>query len=133
MSDHTKLLLIQFFSGACGGIFMAIIVLWMMISNSFVMNGIGFMLSMIVTACLPQCLRFVRKWTISVWVPELVMTAVSFCICFLYSGAVTGSELASGHTGIFSMVVCDAAVLHLCALGAVLIVSLIEYSRSRKK
>ena len=118
MNSYLKKTLLTVLTGACGGVLMALLLLYMMIATVFTTGGIGFILELIVAAAFPLCLNIVRNQGIMLKTSQILMIVVSFFICLTYSGYVTAT---SDFPNMNAAIIVLAAILHGAALLAVLI------------
>ena len=61
MNKYLRPVLMTLACGIGGGIVMALLLLYMMITTVFTTGGLGFVLELLVAAALPLCLNVVRK------------------------------------------------------------------------
>lgn len=118
MKKYLKAFFLTMLCGAGGGIVMALLILYMMISTVFTTGGIGFILELITAAALPLCLNIVRKQGIWLKTAQLLMVAVSFTITLYYADYVSApADFANMNAAIIVL----SAILHAVSLGSFLI------------
>ena len=118
MNTYLKKTLVSLAAGICGGLLMALLLLYMMISTVFTTGGIGFILELIVAAAFPLCLNIVRNEGILLKTAQVLMIAVSFTICLYYAGYVTAT---ADFPNMNAAIIVLAAILHGVSLLSVLI------------
>ena len=89
MKKYIRPVLLTLFGGIGGGIVMALLILYMMITTVFTTGGIGFILELVVAAALPLCLNIIRGQGIWLKTAQLLMVVVSFTITMYYAGYVS--------------------------------------------
>ena len=121
MNDSVKRILFSIFWGVLGGLLMAIVLLWLMVANSFVIRNAQFVLIAIVAFAAPMCMNFLHEKGVSVVLTQIIMVILSFVITLLY-GNYTGlaSNLAGKYSGFFSSVFHASVILHGCGVVGIL-------------
>ena len=117
MNEYLKKTLLTRATGICGGLLMALLLLYMMISTVFTTGGIGFILELIAAAAFPLCLNIVRNQGILLKTSQVLMIAVSFAVCMKYAGIATPTaEFPNMNAAIIVL----TAILHGAALLSIL-------------
>jgi hypothetical protein len=123
MKRYIRPVLLTLGCGAAGGIVMALLLLYMMISTVFTTGGIGFILELLVAAALPLCLNVVRNEGIMLKTAQFLMVAVSFTITLYYAGYVSApADFANMNAAIIVL----SAILHGVSLASFLIAAGIQ-------
>ena len=118
MKEIGKAVLLSAAAGICGGLLMALLLLYMMISTVFTAGGPAFVLELIVAAALPLCLNIFRNQGIMLRSTQMLMIIVSFTITLYYAGYVTASaDFPNMNAAIITL----SAILHGVSLLSVLI------------
>lgn len=122
MSDSGKRILFSIFAGVFGGLLMAIVLLWLLIANSFAIANAQFILIVIVAFALPLCMNFLKEKGFNVLISQIVMVILSFLITVLYAGY-TGmaSNLAGKYNSFFSSVFNASLILHLFSVAGIIV------------
>lgn len=133
MSDSVKRILFSVFAGVLGGLLMAILLLWLMTANSFVIVDAQFVLIVLIAFAAPMCMNFLKEKGLSVLLAQIIMVVLSFVIMLLYANSVgSASNLAGKYSSFVSSVFHAAVILHGAgALG--IAVSLISRKIGKKK
>lgn len=118
MNEKLKTVLMTLGCGIGGGLIMALLLLYMMISTVFTYGGIGFILELIVAAALPLCLNVVRNEGIWLKTAQFLMVAVSFAITMYYAGYVSAP---ADFPNLNAAIITVSAILHAVSLGSFLI------------
>ena len=122
MSDSVERILFSVFAGVLGGLLMAILLLWLMIANSFVISNAQFVLIVLIAFAAPMCMNFLREKGFNVILAQIVMVALSFLITVLYARSVgMASNLAGKYSGFFSSVFNATLILHGAAVIGIIV------------
>ena len=118
MNKYLRPVLMTLACGIGGGILMALLLLYMMITTVFTTGGLGFVLELLVAAALPLCLNVVRNEGIFLKTAQFLMVAVSFTISMYYAGYVSApADFANMNAAIIVV----SAILHAVSLASFLI------------
>ena len=118
MKKYGKQVLLTTAAGVCGGLLMALLLLYIMISTVFTTGGPGFVLELIVAAALPLCLNIVRNQGIMLRSTQVLMIAVSFTVCLNYAGYVRAT---ADFPNMNAAIIVLSAILHGASLLSVLV------------
>lgn len=118
MKSMIKPVLMTLGCGIVGGLLMAVLLLYMMISTVFTTGGIAFILEMIAAAALPLCLNIVRNEGIKLKTAQFLMVGISFAICMYYAGYVSAP---ADFPNMNAAIIVVSAILHAVSLGSFLI------------
>jgi hypothetical protein len=118
MKKYGKMVLLTLSAGICGGLLMALLLLYMMISTVFTTGGPAFVLELIVAAVLPLCLNIFRNQGIMLRSTQMLMIIISFTVCMYYAGYVTAT---ADFPNMNAAIIVLSAILHGVSLLTVLI------------
>ncbi len=118
MSDNTRRNLISILIGLGTGLFMSILVLYMMITSYFNIMSLSFVLTVTAACAVPFCLTFLRKTEWNVFLAQIVMILTSFAITVIYGFYVTyAGETVSAYSSFWTQVLAASALAHGLSLG----------------
>lgn len=112
MSDDTKRKIISSLIGLGTGLFMSILVLYMLITNFFTIASFSFVLIVLAGCAAPLCLSFLRKTEWNIFLSQCVMIVTSFVITLLYGMYVNSALAVYGFSSIFLQVLSSSAIVH---------------------
>jgi uncharacterized membrane protein len=112
MSDSMKKNIYSILLGIGTGLFMSILVLYMLIASFFDISSFAFVLTVIAGCAIPFCLSFLRKKNWNVFLSQAVMIATSYLITILYGGCVNYAGEISSYSSIFVQVLAASSLVH---------------------
>lgn len=119
MNDKTRQILISVLMGLSAGLFMSILVLYMMIESFFEITSFGFLCTAFACCALPLCLTFLYRTQWRVFLVQCTMILTSFIITLIYGGFVTYSGAgASSLPSLWIQVLSASALLHGLSLAS---------------
>jgi hypothetical protein len=117
-------------TGICGGILMAVLLLYMMIINTFRISNISFLPILAAACAFPLCIELIDEDVMYKGTARSIMILVSFAISLLYGKIVSDNLSIEGQGAqLFKAVLTCSAVLH----GSSMAVSLLKVIVNRRK
>ena len=132
MSDKTRQTIISLLIGAGTGLFMSIVMLYMMIAEYFAVSSFSFVLIVIAACALPFCVSFLRKTEWNVLMIQITMILTSFLITIFYGIYLTNANAISGYSSLWQQVTIASGIAHGAALCVTLLYEMILHRRTKK-
>ena len=128
MKEYRLAVISSIVVGVCCGILLAVILLFMMLQNNFVLFNMSFWISLIVVVAIPFCLLVVKRFGLSYFIVCMCMLGVSFLVSIIYASIVgKSSSQYFADTHVFQ----DIMIMTLIYHALLLIISLIVHYKTR--